>query len=250
MEAEVGATGAEGEVGVTDSVGGVLVVMVLLAEDLAVMVLAHRAQVLADAALVRDSAGRMDLRVEAFLVGEIAVASVIGVSVGEIAAFAIVGFAISKETLSILVFMALDIQIITNTATHTHTTTDTRITTRTRITTISVDSAGGATDHLNPVKIASVVGRNSSIRARLVMLVSRSSRDDKRTKNGNQLWSHSMQLNQHIEKMARPWSSTKMLNDGCTGFFLNDMGPAALLAVVFGVYGRACDRLFLDGRRC
>ena len=143
--------GAEGEVVVMDSVGG-----------LAVMVLAHRAQVLADAALVRDSAGRMDLRVEGFLVGEIAVASVIGVSVGEIAAFAIVGFAISKETLSILVFMALDIQIITNTATHitthTHTTTDTRITTRTRITTIGVDSAGGATDHLNSVQIASVVG--------------------------------------------------------------------------------------------
>jgi hypothetical protein len=155
MEAEVGATGAEGEVVVMDSVGGVAV-MVLLAEDLTVMVLAHRAQVLADAALVRDSAGRMDLRVEAFLVG------VIGVSVGEIAAFAIVGFAISKETLSILVFMALDIQIITNTATHitthTHTTTDTRITTRTRITTIGVDSAGGATDHLNSVQIASVVG--------------------------------------------------------------------------------------------
>src|ERR1700746_3336009 len=62
---------------------------------LAVMVLAHRAQVLADAALVRDSAGRMDLRVEGFLVGEIAVASVIGVSVGEIAAFAVGGFAIS-----------------------------------------------------------------------------------------------------------------------------------------------------------
>ena len=160
-------------VGVTDLAAPVLVVMVW----------AHPGQVSAGAALVRDSAGRVDLRVEVFLVGQMAVASVIAVSVGEIAAFAIVGFAISKETLSILVFMALDIQIITNTATHitthTHTTTDTRITTRTRITTISVDSAGGATDHLNPVKIASVVGRNSSIRARLVMLVSRSSRDDK-----------------------------------------------------------------------
>ena len=162
-EGEVGVTDSgEAEVGVTDSVGEVLAVMVLLAEDLAVMVLAHPAQVSAGAALVRDSAGRVDLRVEVFLVGQIAVASVIADSVGEIAAFAIVGFAISKKTLSILVFMALDIQIITNTATHitthTHTTTDTRITTRTRITTIGVDSAGGATDHLNPVKIASVVG--------------------------------------------------------------------------------------------
>src|SRR4029077_10829577 len=121
---------------VMDSVGGGLAVMVLLAEDLAVMVLAHPAQVPAGAALVRDSAGRVDLRVEAFLVGVIAVASVIGVSVGEIAAFAIVGFAISKETFSILAFMALDIQIITNMATDTRTTTDTRITTHTRITTI------------------------------------------------------------------------------------------------------------------
>ncbi len=109
-----------------DSVGG-LGVVVLLAEDLAVMVLAHPAQVSAGAAFVRDSAGRVDLRVEAFLVGQIAVASVIAVSVGEIAAFAIVGFAISKGTLSILASMALDIQIIINTTTP--------ITTHTRITT-------------------------------------------------------------------------------------------------------------------
>jgi hypothetical protein len=155
--AEVAVTDLEAEVAVTDSAGEVLAVMVLVGE-----VLAHLAEVLADAALVRDSAGRMDLRVEAFLVGEIAVASVIGVSVGEIAAFAIVGFAISKETLSILAFMALDIQIITNMATHittdTRTTTDTRITTHTRITTIGVDSAGGATDHLKSGETASVVG--------------------------------------------------------------------------------------------
>jgi hypothetical protein len=44
-----------------------------------------------------------------------------------------------------------------------------------------------------------------------------------------------MQFNQHIEKMARPWSSAKMFNDRCSGFFFNDMGRAALLAVVFGV---------------
>jgi hypothetical protein len=42
-----------------------------------------------------------------------------------------------------------------------------------------------------------------------------------------------MQLNQHIEKMARPWSSAKMLNDRCSGFFFNEIGRAALLAVVF-----------------
>ena len=65
MEAEVGATEAEGEVlPVMDSVGGGLAVMVLLAEDLAVMVLAHRAQGSAGAALVRDLAGRVDLRVD------------------------------------------------------------------------------------------------------------------------------------------------------------------------------------------
>jgi hypothetical protein len=136
MEAEVGATRAEGEVGVTDSVGevlaamdsvGGLAVMVLLAEDLVVMVLADPAQVSPGAALVRDSAGRVDLRVEAFLVGQIAVASVIAVSVGAIVGFAIVGFAIPKGTLSILASMALDIQIIINTTTP--------ITTHTRITT-------------------------------------------------------------------------------------------------------------------
>ena len=44
-----------------------------------------------------------------------------------------------------------------------------------------------------------------------------------------------MQSNQPIEKMARPWSSAKLLNDRCSGFFLNDMGRAALLAVVFSV---------------
>jgi hypothetical protein len=156
LGAEVAVTGLGAEVAVTDSAGEVLVGEVL----------AHLAEVLADAALVRDSAGRMDLRVEAFLVGEIAVASVIGVSVGEIAAFAIVGFAISKETLSILASMALDIHIIINMATHitthTRTTTDTRITTHTRITTIGVDSAGGATDHLNPVKRPQLCSRHQA----------------------------------------------------------------------------------------
>jgi hypothetical protein len=43
-----------------------------------------------------------------------------------------------------------------------------------------------------------------------------------------------MQLNQHRKNMARPWSSAKMLNDRCSGFFFNDMGRAALLAVVLG----------------
>jgi hypothetical protein len=129
---EVGVTGAEAEVGVTDSVGEVSAVMDSAAEVLAVMVLvgevlAHPAQVSAGAVLVRDSAGRVDLRVEVFLVGEIVVASVIAVSAGEIAAFAIVGFAISKGTLAILASMALDIQITISTTTP--------ITTHTRITT-------------------------------------------------------------------------------------------------------------------
>ncbi len=44
-----------------------------------------------------------------------------------------------------------------------------------------------------------------------------------------------MQLNQHIEKMARPWSNARTLNDRCSGFFFNDVGRAALLAAVFGV---------------
>jgi hypothetical protein len=76
------------------------------------------------AALVRDSAGRVDLRAEGFLVGEITVASVIVVSVGEIGTFAIAGLGI----LSILASMALNIQITTNTST--------RITTHIRITTM------------------------------------------------------------------------------------------------------------------
>ena len=151
---------------VMDSAGEVLAAMGSAAGVLAVMVLVHPGRVSPAAILVGDSAGRVDLRVEAFLVGEIAVASVIAVSVGEIAAFAIVGFAISKETLSILAFMALDIQIITNMATHitthTRTTTDTRITTHTRITTIGVDSAGGATDHLNPVKRPQLCSRHQA----------------------------------------------------------------------------------------
>jgi hypothetical protein len=65
-----------------------------------------------------------------------------------------------------LAFMALDIQVITNMATHitthTRTTTDTRITTHTRITTIGVDSAGGATDHLNPVKRPQLCSRHQA----------------------------------------------------------------------------------------
>ena len=44
-----------------------------------------------------------------------------------------------------------------------------------------------------------------------------------------------MQSNQHRENMARPWSNAKMLNDRCSGFFFNDMGRAALLAVLLGV---------------
>ena len=99
-------------VAVTDLAGEVLAVMVLGA-----MALAPPAQVLATAALVQDSAGRMDFRIEAFLVGEIAVASVIAVSVDGITAFAIEGFAILMGTLPISTSTALDIQIIMDTIT-------------------------------------------------------------------------------------------------------------------------------------
>ena len=121
MVAEVG-------VGVTDLGEEVLAVMALVGEVLAVMVLAHPSEVSAGATLVRDSAGRVDLGAEGFLVGEITVASVIAVSVGEIGTFAVTGFVILMGTLSILAFMALDIQITTNTTT--------RITTHMRITTM------------------------------------------------------------------------------------------------------------------
>jgi hypothetical protein len=123
------------EVGVRDSAGEVLAAMDSVGE-----VLAHRAQVLAGAALVRDLAGRVDLRIEGFLVGEITVASVIVVSVGGIAAFAIAGFAMLMVTLSTLASMALDIQITTSTTIRI--TMHTRITTHIGITTIGVDSSG------------------------------------------------------------------------------------------------------------
>jgi hypothetical protein len=43
-----------------------------------------------------------------------------------------------------------------------------------------------------------------------------------------------MESNQHIER-ALAWSNARMLNDRCSGLFFNDMGRAALLAVIFGV---------------
>jgi hypothetical protein len=128
MVAEVGVTGVGAEVTVAGVAVMGLAEEVLAEEVLAVMVLAHPGQVSARAALVRDSGGRVDLRVEVFLVEQMAVASVIAVSVGAIAAFAIAGFAILKGTLSILASTALDIQITTNTTT--------RITTHIRITTM------------------------------------------------------------------------------------------------------------------
>ncbi len=44
-----------------------------------------------------------------------------------------------------------------------------------------------------------------------------------------------MQSNQHIERPALPWSNARTLNDRYFGFFFNDMGRAALLAVIFAV---------------
>jgi len=118
-----GSGGHGGEVGVMDLGEEVLAVMDLAVMDsvgelLGVMVLAHPAQVSVGAALVRDSAGRVDLRVEVFLVEQIAVASVIAVFVGEIETFAVAGFVILIRTWSILASMASDIQITTNTTTH------------------------------------------------------------------------------------------------------------------------------------
>jgi hypothetical protein len=44
-----------------------------------------------------------------------------------------------------------------------------------------------------------------------------------------------MQMNEQIMKMARASSSGSVVSNHCSGGFLNDMGPAVLLAVVFGV---------------
>ena len=88
-------------VAVTDLAGEVLAVMVLGGAVLGLMALVPPAQVSAAAALVQDSAGRMDFRVGAFLVGEITVASVIAVSVGAIVVFAIESFAILMGALPI-----------------------------------------------------------------------------------------------------------------------------------------------------
>ena len=43
-----------------------------------------------------------------------------------------------------------------------------------------------------------------------------------------------MKINQHILKLICPSSSGSLLNDHCSGAFLNHIGRAALLAVVLG----------------
>jgi hypothetical protein len=77
----------------------------------------------------------MDFRIEAFLVGEITVASMIAVSVDGIVAFAIESFAMLMGALPISASMALDIQIITPTTTRIiiHSRTTTRISIRASI---------------------------------------------------------------------------------------------------------------------
>ena len=75
------------------------------------------------AALLRQSVGRADFRIEILLVGEITAASATGVSMDAIVTFAIVGFAILMGTVSISASLALDIQIITPIITHTPITT-------------------------------------------------------------------------------------------------------------------------------
>ena len=109
------------EAGVTDSEEEVLVVMDL----------ADLSHVSAGGASVQASEGRVDLRTEAFLVGEASVASAIVVSAGAISAIA--GLAVLVGTFSVLALMALDSHIIHTTPTRIiiHTTV-TRITIRIR----------------------------------------------------------------------------------------------------------------------
>jgi hypothetical protein len=81
-------------------------------EVLVVMDLADLSQVWAGGASVQDSEGRVDLRIEVFLVGETTVDSVIVVSAGEIAISAIAGLI---GTFSVLASLALDTHITTHT---------------------------------------------------------------------------------------------------------------------------------------
>ena len=111
------------EAGATDSEEEVLVVMDL----------ADLSHVSAGGASVQASEGRVDLRTEAFLVGEAPVASAIVVSAGAISATA--GLAVLVGTFSVLALMALDSHIIHTTPTRiTIHTTVTRITIRIRAT--------------------------------------------------------------------------------------------------------------------
>jgi hypothetical protein len=93
-----------------------------------VMDLADLSHVSAGGASVQASEGRVDLRTEVFLVGDVSVASVIVVSAGEIAISAIASLAVLVAAFSVLVLMALDSHII-------HTT-PTRITIHTTVTRI------------------------------------------------------------------------------------------------------------------
>ena len=90
---------------------------------LAVVALSDSPDVSTAAALVRQSVGRVDFRLEALLVREITAASVTGVSMDAIATFGIVGFALLMGTFPISASLASDIQIITPITTHTHITT-------------------------------------------------------------------------------------------------------------------------------
>jgi hypothetical protein len=90
--------------------------------SVAIVALSDSPDVSTAAALVRQSVGRVDFRLEVLWVGEITAASVTVVFVDAIATFAIVDFAILMETFSIPASAALDIQIIP-TITHIRTTT-------------------------------------------------------------------------------------------------------------------------------
>ena len=103
-------------------VGGTSLWEVRGTPSVAVVALSDSPDVSTAAALVQQSMGREDFRLEVLLVGEITNASVTGVCVDAIATFAIVGFAILMGTFSISASAALDIQSIP-TITHIRTTT-------------------------------------------------------------------------------------------------------------------------------
>ena len=96
----------------TDSVAAGSVADMALEGEVVGVALSDSPDVSTAAALVRQSMGRVDFRLEVLLVGEITAASVTGASVDAIETFTIVGFAILMGTFSISAPPAMNIQII------------------------------------------------------------------------------------------------------------------------------------------